>query len=271
MSQYMQPHQVPPANQYFPVNLCTPVPATMHAAIPGGSGEAPLQTAVTPLPGPYAEDASASEPEKKGTRLHRLFQGSDKPPTPARKVIKFITNLCFWAVCILLVAGSLLFAVSNDPQKSWMGYRTYNVLTESMTPQQDGTSPPGGFKKGAVILVRLCKPEEVGVGDIITFNPTAGDEQNAMFLTHRVKEIKDELGGKKGTFFVTRGDFNNADDPPISGEMLIGKKVFHIPGAGGFLQKVRENFLLSIFTIICLFACIFLFRWYFAAPKQART
>ena len=216
-----------------------------------------------------SRDVLSSELQQPGT-LQKPSKSSDKPASPLKKVIKIVSNLCFWAICISLVVGSVLFAISNDPQKSYLGYRTYNVLTESMTPRPDGSSPPGGFKKGAVILVRMCQPEDINVGDIITFNPNANDTENTMFLTHRVVEVKHELGGKEGIFFVTRGDFNNSDDPPISSEMLIGKKVFHIPGVGGLLQKVRENFILSIVTLICLFACIFLFRWYFAAPKQAR-
>ena len=211
------------------------------------------------------------ELQQPNTALQKPSRSSDKPATSLKKVLKIASNLCFWAICISLVIGSVLFAISNDPQKSYLGYRTYSVLTESMTPRPDGSSPPGGFKKGSVILVRMCQPEDIKVDDIITFNPNANDKENTMFLTHRVVEIKHELGGKEGIFFVTRGDFNNSNDPPISSDMLIGKKVFHIPGIGGFLQKVRENFTLSIITLVCLFACIFLFRWYFAAPKKPTT
>jgi signal peptidase I len=243
-------------------------------------------------PGGNAPDTDAP-PQPEGTPRRETPESGDTPswlrppwkkaPEPsqstgvgghretwARKLFKSITNLCFWLVCLSMITGSVLFAVSNDPQKSYLGYRTYSVLTDSMTPRADGSSPPGGFGKGAVILIRMCRPEDVKVGDIITFNPSAREEENTMFLTHRVKEIKNELGGKEGIFLVTRGDANNSDDPPISGDMLIGKKVFHIPGVGGFLQKVRENFLLSILTVISLFACILLFRWYFAAPKRPR-
>jgi signal peptidase I len=191
-----------------------------------------------------------------------------KPNALPQKVLCIASNLVFWIVCISLVFGSVLFAVSRDPRKNYLGYRTYNVLTESMTPRADGSSPAGGFKKGAVIMVKMCKPSDIKVGDIITFNPNARDEENTLFLTHRVVEIKHELGGKEGIFFVTRGDANNSDDPPISSDMLIGKKIFHIAGMGGFLQTVRENLTMSIITIVCLFACIFMFRWYFSAPSK---
>jgi signal peptidase I len=187
-----------------------------------------------------------------------------------RKTLSAIGNLLFWMFCIALVVGSALFAVSRDPNKSYWGYRTYNVLTASMTPtvQADGTTPPGGFKKGALILIRMCKPEDIAVGDIITFNPSPNDTENTRYLTHRVVEIKTELGGKPGVFFVTKGDRNNDADPPISGDMLIGKKVFSIPGAGGFLQNVREHFALAIVCVVCFFGAIFMLRWYFAKPPE---
>jgi len=186
----------------------------------------------------------------------------------SRKLLRLASDILFWVVCVTLVVGSILFSVSKDPRKSYLGYRTYSVKTESMTPRADGASPPGGFRKGDMIIVKMCRPEEIKTGDIITFNPSVREEDNQMFLTHRVVDILTELGGKTGTFFVTRGDFNNADDPPISADMLIGKKVFGLPKAGTFLQKVRENFPLALTTIICFFACIIMFRWYFSGTKK---
>ena len=210
----------------------------------------------------WFEDAFSDLPENGQKRR------AGKPPSPARKLLKIVFNSFFWLICIAMVTGSVLFAVNSDPRKSYFNYRFYNVLTESMTP--DENSPPGGFGKNAVILIRMCKPEEIKAGEIITFNPDARDENNTLYLTHRVVEIKNELGGKQGLFFVTRGDANHADDPPISGDMVIGKKVFHIPKIGGWLQKVREHFVLAIITVVCFFACILMFRWYFTAPKQTK-
>jgi len=194
-------------------------------------------------------------------------QPGGKAARQTPKALRLLSDLLFWTICIALVAGSVLFAVSKDPKKHYLGFRTYSVKTESMTPRADGSSPPGGFRRGAMIFVKMCKPQDVKVGDIITFNPSTRDEDNTLFLTHRVVDIKTELGGKEGIYYVTRGDFNNSDDPPISSDMLIGKKVFHVPSVGSFLQRVREHFALALTTIICLFACIFMFKWYFAKPK----
>ncbi|MCL2298532.1 MAG: hypothetical protein FWC27_00090, partial [Firmicutes bacterium] len=58
------------------------------------------------------------------------------------------------------------------------------------------------------------------------------------------------------------------DDPPVSGEALVGKKILAVPGLGGFLQRVRENMILAILTIVCFFACVCTFRWYFTVAGK---
>lgn len=202
-------------------------------------------------PAPYEEAEEAEQPKK------------------AKRFTKLFANIAFYALCIALLGGSILFSVSKDPRKNYFGYRTYSVLTESMTPKADGSSPPGGFREGDMIVVKMVDdPQTIKIGDIITFNPSIRDDENTMYLTHRVVEIKDELGGKAGLFFVTRGDDNNTDDLPISSDMVIGKKVFHIPRIGTWLQKVREHFVLAMVTVVCFFAFLFMLKWYFSIPKQ---
>jgi signal peptidase I len=220
------------------------------------------------------EDPGQEKPPVGTDRAARNAAKKGHAPRGAGKrsagVISVIWDIVFWLFCIALVVGSILFAVSDNPNKSYFSYRTYNVLTSSMTPtvQADGTTPPGGFGKGALLVIRMCRPEEIAVGDIITFNPSPNDTENTRYLTHRVVEIKTEIGGKQGIYFVTKGDRNNSADPPISGNMLIGKKVFSLPVVGGFLQTLREHFALALVCLLCLFAAIFLFRWYFAPAPQ---
>jgi signal peptidase I len=120
-----------------------------------------------------------------------------------------------------------------------------------------------------MIFVQMVNdPKEIKVNDIITFNPSVKAEDANLFLTHRVVDIITELRGKQGLWFVTKGDFNPSEDPPIPADMLIGKKVFHVPKVGAFLQIVRDNFVLAIITIVCLFATVIMFKWYLAKPKE---
>jgi len=171
-----------------------------------------------------------------------------------------IFNLLFYSIIIALLAGSTLFAFSNNPQKSYFGYRIYNVLTNSMVGEAEDC-----FNAGDIIIVKLTEPEEVEIGDIITFVP-GRDERS--YLTHRVVEVNHELNGMSGIYFVTRGDANNSDDPPISGSMLVGKKVFTISGMGAVIKFIRANFVITMIFVVAAFAFILLLRYYFAKPKE---
>ena len=176
------------------------------------------------------------------------------------KIMNVIFNLLFYSIIIALLVGSTLFAFSNNPQKSYFGYRIYNVLTNSMVGDAEDC-----FKAGDIIIVKLMEPEEVEVGDIITFVP-GRDERS--YLTHRVVEVNHELNGMPGIYFVTRGDANNSDDPPISGSMLVGKKVFTISGMGAVIKFIRANFVITMIFVVAAFAFIMLLRYYFAKPKD---
>lgn len=229
--------------------------------------EPPTDTPAADPPPPAGESGPSEKAEEKAENARRMtLRMPDININPKLlAVLKKVCNLFFWVICIALVLGSILFSVSKDPRKNYLGYRTYSVKTESMTPQPD--SPPGGFRKGDMIIVKICEPEDIREGDIITFNPSR-DPENVSFLTHRVVKVLSELGGARGIFFVTRGDANHSDDPAISAEMLVGKKVFNVPRAGKLLQAVREHKALALVTIVSLFSCIILFRWYFAMPKE---
>ncbi|MDR0356818.1 MAG: signal peptidase I [Clostridiales Family XIII bacterium] len=181
---------------------------------------------------------------------------------PTRRAARILCNGLLIAFCVALVASSAVFAFSKDPKKSVFGYRFYNVLTNSMTPKAD--SPPGGFLAGDLVIVKMCDPRLIETGDIITF---AADENGNAFLTHRVAEIKTEAEGKKGLWFVTRGDANNADDPPVPSDRVVGKKVLTVPKLGFAIQQTRENPIPVAIFIVSAFGFIIALRYCFSIPK----
>lgn len=240
----------------------------------GQADEGAVQQPLEEAPAQESEDIFSSHllPENNNTEKEEfLFSAAKiqegKPKKPRRRVWGVLGNLLFFTLCIAIVGGAVLFAFSSNPQKSIFGYRFYTVLSTSMTPSED--SPPGGFYEGDIIIVKLIKdPKEIEVGDIITFVP--GRDSKA-YLTHRVVEIKSELQGRQGTYFVTRGDTNNSDDPPISADMVVGIKVFTIPKLGAAVKFMQENTLLSVVFVLSLFGLMVVLRLFFKQRKKAKT
>jgi signal peptidase I len=163
-------------------------------------------------------------------------QSARPPAARLRPAAAIAADVLLAALCLALVVGSVLFFLSHHPNRSLFGFRVYGVLTASMAPGPD--SPPGGFSAGDLILVRRAAPETITAGDIITFQ-TGPDSE--VFLTHRVMEVKTELDGRQGLWFVTRGDANNADDPPVAAELVFGRKVLALPKVGGLIQDARDH------------------------------
>ncbi len=178
-----------------------------------------------------------------------------------------VSNILFWTLIFVLLAGSILFATSNNPEKSIFGYRFYNIETGSMTPgaysNENGFTD--GFYAGDMIIIRRCDTSEIKKNDVITFMP--GDDPN-VFLTHRVVEIENELSGQPALFFVTRGDANNTNDPPISAQMVIGKKVMTIPRMGRVIQYIREHLVLSLTLMVSSFILVLALRMYFKKSNE---
>jgi len=190
---------------------------------------------------------------------------AEVPPKGKKSALSLLFNSLFYILIAVIIGGGAMFALSKNPQKSYFGYRLYTVKTPSMTPRTDGSSPPGGFKAGDTILVKLCDPEEIQVGDIITYVPGSDP---TVYLTHRVARVLDHLNDDQGIFFVTKGDANDSEDPPIKGDMMVGKKIFTVPGAGGVLQFMQNNLILSLVIVASAIGFVILLRMYLSFPKK---
>jgi signal peptidase I len=180
-------------------------------------------------------------------------------------VASILATVAIVVFCILLVVGSLLFALNQDPRKSLFGYRFYTVLTGSMTPGTSNLS--GGFSAGDMIFVKMNDPATIKTGDIITYTT---DPDGSAYLTHRVVDIKTEVDGQPGLWFITRGDTNRVDDPPVSADRVIGVKVFSIPMLGAILQQIRSNPIPLIVFIVAALGLIFALRAYFSKSKTTQ-
>lgn len=178
---------------------------------------------------------------------------------------RVLFDILFCLLIVSIIGGSVLFAFSENPQKNYFGYRLYAVQTPSMTPKAG--SPPGGFKAGALILIKMCKPETIQVGDIITYVP---GKDPGVYLTHRVVQVLDHLNEDNGLFFITKGDANQDDDPPIAAKAVVGKKVAAIPTVGLALDFIRANYILCLITILSAFGFVILLRMYLSGPAEKK-
>ena len=104
-----------------------------------------------------------------------------------------------------------------------LGFEVYTVLSGSMEPT---------YKTGSVIWVDRCEPEDVEVGDPITFVLN----EDLDVATHRVIEIDED-----NQHFYTQGDANDAPDgSPVHFENLIGVPVFTVPYLGYFVSSIQS-------------------------------
>ncbi|MFJ4160410.1 signal peptidase I [Microbacterium testaceum] len=118
---------------------------------------------------------------------------------------------------IVLVAVSL-FALITVVIPLLLGAQTYTVLTASMQP---------GMPPGTLIAVRPSSIDDVRVGDVVTYQLRSGEPA---VVTHRVVGTTSSTGGAR--LLITRGDANDADDPPVQREQLRGTVVLAVPYLG---------------------------------------
>lgn len=143
----------------------------------------------------------------------------------------------FFTVFIIIAAAMVVLNLS--------GFSMLNVETGSMQPE---------LPVNTLVFVQRVEPSEIKKGDVITF---VMNEQGTL-ATHRVQRVDDV-----SHTFITRGDANNTDDPPVIWENVVGKVQFHIPGIGRFFEVVTssENKPVVIIIIAILVIGMFVFDY----------
>ena len=149
---------------------------------------------------------------------------------------------------ILLVAVPMLFVAfswnreSNSINLTFMFNHTMkHMLTDSMEPD---------IPAGSLILIQRVNPEELEIGDVITF---AVDQRTT--ATHQILSIfPDYIDGQIG--FQTGGYDRIPDSTIVSEWNVIGQVVFYVPRLGAVLSKPQNLiWLLLAFFVIIVIAC----------------
>lgn len=171
----------------------------------------------------------------------------------AYKVFSVTRKIFVYLISLLIIIAAVLFAANKSPNKAFLGYRYYTVLTNSMTPE---------FASGDMVFVKLTDAERIKTGDIITFNPSSSSEA---YLTHRVTEKYADYQGTGVTCFKTKGDANDSDDAFLIDESrVIGVVKFHMPKLGLIVRfvQLRWYFILPLTVLMIIFFS--LMKYYFS-------
>lgn len=127
------------------------------------------------------------------------------------KVFEKILMIAIIFISLIIVTQRI---TNND--KSFLGFRIFRVQTGSMIPV---------YEIGDVILVKQKDVNKIQIGDDVTYWGTSGIMKGKL-VTHRVINIE-EVDGEK--VFRTQGVANNAEDPPVRGELVNGVVLGKLP------------------------------------------
>ncbi len=147
---------------------------------------------------------------------------------PARRPGRFreltaiaLNGLSLGVLLLILGLGAVTIVVP-----ALAGGTPLSVLTGSMRPHL----PPG-----TLVVIKPTPVEEIGVGDVITFQISSGQPAVA---THRViaRSVDSATGD---VHFTTQGDANNTPDPePVRPEQVRGTVWYAIPYLGWVNQAI---------------------------------
>lgn len=130
-----------------------------------------------------------------------------------------------WSILttLLLIAAALLVIAFAVPRL--FGIQIYVVTSGSMEPK---------YPVGSLIYVQEVEPEEIQVGDAITFIMPDSDSA----ATHEVREIDAENGQVYTQGINNRDEEGNIlpDAAPVPYESILGKPVICLPKMGQMNQ-----------------------------------
>ena len=147
-----------------------------------------------------------------------------------REVLKLISTIISWTVFVLLVICACFLLYYFIATKVFVHFGSkyepkfslYTIISPSMTPNINVYD--------VVIDVRVDDPEDIEIGDVITFYSDS-PELNGSTITHRVISI---IKNNDGTYsYQTKGDHNLIEDSStVPFEKIVGKVALRIPQLG---------------------------------------
>ncbi|MBR1385918.1 MAG: signal peptidase I [Bacilli bacterium] len=147
------------------------------------------------------------------------------------RVITTVLSIITALLLILAVYNFFSVKILKKDYSNIFGYTFFEVISGSMSPT---------IEKWDVILLKLDN-EEYEVGDIISY------KSDEAYITHRIVE-------KNGKTYVTKGDFNNTVDNPITEDKIVGKVVKTFSGVGAWIKVITTPRI--IFSVVISLALL---------------
>lgn len=147
-----------------------------------------------------------------------------------REILKFLSTIVSWTVFTLLMLVMIalvyyfiavrIYAAKGSGHEP--KFSLYTIITPSMTPNINVYD--------VVIDVKVDKPEDVKINDVITFNSSIPGVHGGT-ITHRVIAVSKDADGNY--HYRTKGDFNLVDDGvDVEFKSIVGKVALRIPQLG---------------------------------------
>lgn len=160
------------------------------------------------------------------------------------KIFKFVYGtLKFLVIAVLVLYVGVLAFQRFSNNGNIAGYRVYTIATGSMEPE---------LVVGDVILIEEATFEELKVDDVITYESKAAGTEG-MIITHRIIDMD-----KETKQLETKGDANEAVDPIIKDDQVLGKVVYKFTLISMLTKLVRNKIGFYFLIFVPLVVVIFL-------------
>ncbi len=144
-------------------------------------------------------------------------------------IFKFIANIVSWTALVILILIAIFLAYYTISNRIASQNNTDFDPFISLYTIVSGSMEPNINVYDVVVNKRVDSPNDIKVGDVITFTST-GNLTQGMTITHRVVDIVIEDGKY---LYKTKGDNNlTPDTTPADYDYVIGKVILRIPMLG---------------------------------------
>ena len=168
----------------------------------------------------------------------------------AYKIYHFVAKVFLYSILIILILVAVGFSAyivylvknikSGETKPPLLG--AYVIISPSMVPT---------IKVEDAIIILREEPEQLKVGDIITFN-SSDPRYSGLTITHRIVGI--EKSKDENLLFRTKGDNNNSEDTAlVSADNIYGRVILKIPKIGYIQYVLTQSYgWLLLVVIPCL-------------------